>query len=247
LRRRSKRTGRSGASRTTLGTKKAKRRATWRAYVSGELTPQLVPPPPPPPRATRGPDRRQRSNGARQQQNNGPRLQQNYGQRPPQKNGRPNNGPRPQQSPQRSQQSGGQRDPQNNGRPPQSGDRNRRDHRSPVAVTVGGPDAAGSSRRPRGKTSRSTSVSTFRSTRFLFRASPPLDNLEPRTNRRLRSARRNYTDGVRPQRHPVVARSNLRRTRRHIEDRCVQDTTRAVAANPLVHRQLEYDAVPVSA
>ncbi|HWO24485.1 MAG TPA: RIO1 family regulatory kinase/ATPase [Kofleriaceae bacterium] len=36
-------------------------RAIWRAYVSRELTPQFVPPPPPPPRATRGPERRSRS------------------------------------------------------------------------------------------------------------------------------------------------------------------------------------------
>lgn len=36
-------------------------RAIWRAYVARELTPQFVPPPPPPPRASRGPDRRTRS------------------------------------------------------------------------------------------------------------------------------------------------------------------------------------------
>jgi RIO kinase 1 len=35
-------------------------RAIWRAYVARELTPQFVPPPPPP-RASRGPDRRTRS------------------------------------------------------------------------------------------------------------------------------------------------------------------------------------------
>lgn len=55
-------------------------RAIWRAYVGRELTPQFVPPPPPPPRATRGPDRRGRTDDRGRSQ---PRFEPRFDPRAP--------------------------------------------------------------------------------------------------------------------------------------------------------------------
>jgi RIO kinase 1 len=98
-------------------------RAIWRAYVSRELTPEFVPPPPPPPRATRGPDRRTRTDDPRAR-DGGPARR--FEARPPRSNsdGRP---PQPSQ-------------PSRDGRPPQQW---RGDGRPPPPQQQDGPRNSG--------------------------------------------------------------------------------------------------------